>query len=478
LAESHRALVDSTRQAANRSTGSNPPERPSTQPPPGAGVVAPDGNDPADLLSYMAELQSRQPVGTSRDEAIADFQRTQEQLIKTADRILASEADDNTLLAAAQGKMSSFSALAQLGFDDARTRLLEFCLQLQTGGKPVLVDIGRRVSFATRLDAIASGVESDPQPMLDDFFELIKHEPKDEQLIQLGREVSSALEQTGHGEQAQQVLSALTAALNEVGDPQLLAGVQALREEGDLIAAGIRAKFAAAAQGDGAAEQAFLAASQQLLASDRRGLSTVGFLLQRAAYTLEAMKPQVAEQLYEQIRVAFVDHENTELAEFVATTIERYQKRARLVGHPFEVAGVTIEGQLFDWSEYEGKVVLIDFWATWCGPCLQELPNIRANYEKFREQGFEVVGVNLDDDPQDVQAFFSVQKLPWPTVLSTDPQTRGMKTPLAVESGVEFIPFIVLVGRDGKVAALNVRGEKLEPKLVELLNAPAESTGG
>ena len=159
----------------------------------------------------------------------------------------------------------------------------------------------------------------------------------------------------------------------------------------------------------------------------------------------------------------------------MATTIERYQKRARLVGHPFEVAGVTIEGQPFDWSEYEGKVVLIDFWATWCGPCLQELPNIRVNYEKFREQGFEVVGVNLDDDPQDVQAFFSVQKLPWPTVLSTDPQSRGMKTPLAVESGVEFIPFIVLVGRDGKVAALNVRGEKLEPKLVELLSATAGS---
>ena len=75
--------------------------------------------------------------------------------------------------------------------------------------------------------------------------------------------------------------------------------------------------------------------------------------------------------------------------------------------------------------------------------------------------------------------FFSLQQLPWPTVVSADPNTRGMKTPLAIDCGIEFIPFIVLVGRDGNVAALNVRGEELGPRLAELLAVPVETpTGG
>ena len=84
--------------------------------------------------------------------------------------------------------------------------------------------------------------------------------------------------------------------------------------------------------------------------------------------------------------------------------------------------------------------------------------------------------MNLDDDTSRVESFFSLQSLPWPTVVSADPESRGMQTPLAVRCGVEFIPFIVLVGRDGRVAALNVRGGQLGPKLAELLAQPA--TGG
>jgi hypothetical protein len=77
------------------------------------------------------------------------------------------------------------------------------------------------------------------------------------------------------------------------------------------------------------------------------------------------------------------------------------------------------------------------------------------------------VGVNVNENPDDVKLFFSVQQLPWPTVV--DPEKRGMENPLAVRSGVDFIPFIVLVGRDGNVAAINVRGDDLGPKIEELL---------
>ncbi len=153
------------------------------------------------------------------------------------------------------------------------------------------------------------------------------------------------------------------------------------------------------------------------------------------------------------------------------------KKRLALVGQPFTVSGVTLDGKPLDWKKYQGKVVLVDFWASWCGPCLQEIPNIYDNYEKYREKGFEVVGVNMDDNLQDVEQLFSRRgDLPWPSVVSDDPEQRGAKNPLARKCGVYGIPFVVLVGADGKVLDIHVRGEKLGEKLMELLGPPVEET--
>jgi hypothetical protein len=104
------------------------------------------------------------------------------------------------------------------------------------------------------------------------------------------------------------------------------------------------------------------------------------------------------------------------------------------------------------------------------------MPNLKQSYEKYRDQGFEVVGVNIDDDPQTVRKFLAFQPLPWTTVISADPNARGFEHPLAVKCGIDAIPFLVLIGRDGKVNALHVGGEKLDQKLAQLLG-PAGTPG-
>jgi thiol-disulfide isomerase/thioredoxin len=111
--------------------------------------------------------------------------------------------------------------------------------------------------------------------------------------------------------------------------------------------------------------------------------------------------------------------------------------------------------------------VLVDFWATWCGPCIAEIPNVLEQYEKYHDKGFEVVGVSLDQDREALEKFVAEQKIPWP-ILFEKPEGEGWQHPLATFYGITGIPTVVLIGRDGKVITLDARGEKLGDRLDEL----------
>ena len=119
-----------------------------------------------------------------------------------------------------------------------------------------------------------------------------------------------------------------------------------------------------------------------------------------------------------------------------------------------------LDGKPLSVAALKGKVVLVDFWATWCGPCKAELPNVIEAYKKYHPQGFEIVGVSLDSDRAKLDDFLKKHDgMAWPQYFDGE----GWQNKLAQKYAVESIPFAVLVGPDGKIIdkGENLRGEAL-----------------
>lgn len=150
------------------------------------------------------------------------------------------------------------------------------------------------------------------------------------------------------------------------------------------------------------------------------------------------------------------------------------------VGQEFRLEGPGLDGKMIRVSDYRGKVLLVDFWATWCGPCLHELPNVLDAYDKYHPNGFDILGVSLDHDREDLEAFIKNRKLPWKQIFFDEPGKTGWQNPLAKQHGVRGIPATFLLDREGKVAATDLRGDELTKEVGRLLgetDEPAATPG-
>jgi thiol-disulfide isomerase/thioredoxin len=167
-----------------------------------------------------------------------------------------------------------------------------------------------------------------------------------------------------------------------------------------------------------------------------------------------------------------VENAKGEAKEELARNVSQFQKRLAILDKPMDFSGlVDVEGKPMDLERYKGKVILVDFWASWCGPCIQEIPNIERVFDEKNSEGFEVIGINLDEERSKLDGFLEKRPLKWNTYVSSseDPKNRGFRTPIATEIGIAAIPFVAVIGKDGNVAAIHVRGPKLESTIAEQL---------
>lgn len=128
----------------------------------------------------------------------------------------------------------------------------------------------------------------------------------------------------------------------------------------------------------------------------------------------------------------------------------------------------TLDGTPFKLSDYRGKFVLLDFWATWCSPCVVELPNVIEAYETYHDQGFEIIGISLDDDRDALDTFMTQ----WPAMTWTQVfDGKGWESRVGRLYGVTAIPHTLLLDKEGKVFAKDLRGDALSSALAEMLAA-------
>jgi thiol-disulfide isomerase/thioredoxin len=159
---------------------------------------------------------------------------------------------------------------------------------------------------------------------------------------------------------------------------------------------------------------------------------------------------------------------NEVLAEPVSDSVKNKAnailRRLDAVGKPLDIKFTALDGRDVDLSQMKGKVVLVDFWATWCGPCVGEIPHVKEAYNKFHSKGFEVVGVSFDSNKNALKDFVAGHDMPWPQYFDGE----VWKNKYGLKYAIDSIPTMWLVDKNGNLFSSNAR-QDLQGKVEKLL---------
>jgi thiol-disulfide isomerase/thioredoxin len=153
-------------------------------------------------------------------------------------------------------------------------------------------------------------------------------------------------------------------------------------------------------------------------------------------------------------------------SEDIKTAASGVLNKLDALGKPLPISFTAVDGREVDLAKMKGKVVLIDFWATWCGPCVGELPHVKDAYEKLHPKGFEIVGISFDSDKEKLTSFTKSENMAWPQYFDG----KRFENKYGREYGIDGIPTMWLVDKKGNLRDMEARADlagKVEKLLAE-----------
>jgi thiol-disulfide isomerase/thioredoxin/cell fate (sporulation/competence/biofilm development) regulator YlbF (YheA/YmcA/DUF963 family) len=176
---------------------------------------------------------------------------------------------------------------------------------------------------------------------------------------------------------------------------------------------------------------------------------------------LSMRDPDAAESILRELE----NSKNIQVAALAQQQMEALKMTRKFSREPLNLKFQAVDGTDVDLAKLRGKVVLVDFWATWCGPCRMELPNVVATYNQFHKDGFEIVGISLDQDKDKLISFTKGSGMTWPEYF--DGKRWG--NDISTRYGINAIPAAWLVDKKGFVRYTEVRGPGLAEQVKQLL---------
>ena len=158
-------------------------------------------------------------------------------------------------------------------------------------------------------------------------------------------------------------------------------------------------------------------------------------------------------------------HKDSQVAAQAKQELEMIQLQRKLAKEPLNLKFKAVDGSEVDFAKLRGKVVLVDFWATWCGPCRLEIPNVVATHNQLHKDGFEIVGISLDRDKAKLLAYTKTASMTWPQYFDG----KMWENEISTRYGIHAIPAMWLVDKKGFVRSTDARGSALGEQVKKLL---------
>lgn len=422
---------------------------------------------PGELFNYIQQVAALPPYGETDDEYIADQVARARNRLVAADRIiLARGVDKNLTTAAVQAKLDSLKVLAILDTKGLGKHFTGFVDALLEGDSEEYKRLARLSRFWLEVDKMMYGQVADSKPLVAELKKLVSAKNASEAEFLAAQNGGYVLNERGYPDAA-------TEMLNLIGK-RFLKHKELGKEAKELLElTAFREKVIAASSGKNQDIRAlFVAIRDQLRDKKNLTVATLDNTL-NAAQVLEFNgSVNEAKLVFQAIKRAFAKSDDEKLSKQAAISVGFAEKRLGVIGKEIELEGSELDGTAFNWANYNGKVVLVDFWASTSAPWISNLQSLKATYDRFHDDGFEVVGINVDQSRENAIDYLRRQRLPWPVLM--DEVAPGLQAnPNAIRYGIRAVPFVMLIGRDGKVADIHVRGSNLSKRVEQLLGQAA-----